>query len=172
VVILTPQPLQSLGKIPRYRLNRRLGGPQNRSGRRGVEKNLPLPGLGLRISALTEDIFSDEIFISTIMMHSSGKKLGYSTVKRSRDSSVGLATGYKLDGQGSIPGRGKFFSITSGPALGPTQPPIHWEPGDLSPGIKRQGRAADHSPSSNAEVRNGATKSPTPPPPVCSWYSA
>jgi hypothetical protein len=34
------------GKSPRYLLDRRLGGPQSRSGRGGEEKNSqPLPGL-------------------------------------------------------------------------------------------------------------------------------
>jgi len=34
------------GKQPRYPLDRRLGGPQSRSGRGGEEKNpQPLPGL-------------------------------------------------------------------------------------------------------------------------------
>jgi hypothetical protein len=41
----------------------------------------------------------------------------------------------------------------SRPALGPTQPPIRWVPGDLSPGVKRPGREADHSPPSSAEVK-------------------
>jgi hypothetical protein len=39
----------------------------------------------------------------------------------------------------------------SRPALGPTQPPVQWVPGVLSP---RPGRDADHSPSSSAEVKN------------------
>jgi hypothetical protein len=36
--------------------------------------------------------------------------------------------GYGLDGRGSNPGRGNIFLFytTSTPALGPTQPPIHW----------------------------------------------
>jgi hypothetical protein len=42
----------------------------------------------------------------------------------------------------------------SGTALGPTQLPIQWVPEDLSLGIKRPGREADHSPPSNAEVKN------------------
>jgi hypothetical protein len=42
----TPAALYPRGKDPRYPLNRRLGGPQNRSGRRGRKKNpLPLPGI-------------------------------------------------------------------------------------------------------------------------------
>jgi hypothetical protein len=43
----------------------------------------------------------------------------------------------------------------SRPALGPTQPPVQWVPGVLSPGVKaRPGRDADHSPPSIAEVEN------------------
>jgi hypothetical protein len=47
-------------------------------------------------------------------------------LRRRGGSSVGIATGYGLDGQGSNPDRGKFFLIStaSRPTLGPTQPPI------------------------------------------------
>jgi hypothetical protein len=55
-----------------------------------------------------------------------------------------------------IPDRGKrFFSTASRPVLGPTQAPIKWGLGALSPGIKRQGFEADHSAPSNAQVKNG-----------------
>jgi hypothetical protein len=37
-----------------------------------------------------------------------------------------------------------LFSTSSRPTLGPTQPPIQWVPGALSPGVKRQGRESDH----------------------------
>jgi hypothetical protein len=37
-------------------------------------------------------------------------------------------------------------------AQGPTQPPIQWVPRALSLEVKRQGREADHSPTSSAEV--------------------
>jgi hypothetical protein len=40
VVSFTPRPLHSRGKSPRYLLDRRLGGPQSRSGLRGEEKIL------------------------------------------------------------------------------------------------------------------------------------
>jgi hypothetical protein len=78
--------------------------------------------------------------------------------RRSRDSSVGIATGYGLDDQGvgvELPGGGKnfHFSTSSRPALGSTQPPIQWVPGPLSPGVKRPGREADHSPPTSAEVK-------------------
>jgi hypothetical protein len=54
---------------------------------------------------------------------------------------VGIATGYGLDGRGSIPSRGKIFlfSTASRPALGPIQPPIQWVQGTLSAGVKRPG---------------------------------
>jgi hypothetical protein len=43
VVSFTPRPRHPEGMNPRYRLDRRLGGPQSRSGRRGKEKqSLPL----------------------------------------------------------------------------------------------------------------------------------
>jgi hypothetical protein len=137
-----------------------------------------------------------------------------------RDSSVGIATGYGLDGLGSVPGMARFFSspwlwgplsllsnVCSGRfprglsgrgvkltthlhqlprsrmvelyfhppiragrrgfssrhgkivlfsmALGPTQPPIHCVQWAISPGVKRPGREADHSPPSIAEGKNG-----------------
>jgi hypothetical protein len=76
---------------------------------------------------------------------------------RSWDSAVGIASGYGLDDQGdrsSSPGSVKngLFSRSSRPAVRPTQPPIQWVPGALSPGVKRQGREADHSPPVSAEV--------------------
>jgi hypothetical protein len=74
------------------------------------------------------------------------------SVIRSRDSSVGIATGYGLDDQGSgglSPDRVKnfYFSISSRPALGSTQ-----SRGSF-PGVKWQGREADHSPPASAEVK-------------------
>jgi hypothetical protein len=56
-------------------------------------------------------------------------------ILRSRDSSVGIATGYGLDGPGSIPAEA------------------------LSP-IKRQGREADHSPPSSSKVKKGGATLP------------
>jgi hypothetical protein len=49
-------------------------------------------------------------------------------------------------GRSSSPGEVKnfHFSMSSGPALGFTQPPIQWVRGALSPGVKWPGREADH----------------------------
>jgi hypothetical protein len=46
-----------------------------------------------------------------------------------------------------------LFTTVSRTALGPMQPPIQWVPGALSLGVKQPGGGADHSPPSNAEVK-------------------
>ena len=45
-----------------------------------------------------------------------------------RDSSVGIATRYGLDGPRVEPRWGRNFSHPSRPALRPTQPPVQWVP--------------------------------------------
>jgi hypothetical protein len=64
-------------------------------------------------------------------------------IKISRDSPVGIATGYGLDDRGvgvRVPVGSRIFSMSSRPALGPTEPPIQW-----LTGVKRPGREADHT---------------------------
>jgi hypothetical protein len=46
-----------------------------------------------------------------------------------RDSSVGIATRYGLDGPGIESRWGRDFPKPFRPALGPTQPPVQWVPG-------------------------------------------
>jgi hypothetical protein len=59
-------------------------------------------------------------------------------ITESRDSTLGTAMSYGLDGGSSIPGRGNIllFSIAPRPALGPTKLSTQWVPGALPPGIK------------------------------------
>jgi hypothetical protein len=60
-----------------------------------------------------------------------------------RDSSVGIATRYGLDGTGIEPLCGRNFPHPFRPALGPTQSPLQWVPG-LFPGGESAGRGVDH----------------------------
>jgi hypothetical protein len=83
-----------------------------------------------------------------------------------------IATDYGLDGRGSFPGMGKLslFTIASRLALVPTQPPIQWVSGTISPEVKRPGRESDYSHPSSAEVKNGGVISPFSH--ISSWHSA
>jgi hypothetical protein len=74
-------------------------------------------------------------------------------------SVVGVGIGYGLDdrgGRSSGLGRDKILVLSTSfrPALWPTQPPIEWLPRAPSPGVKRSGLEADHSPLTTAEVKN------------------
>jgi hypothetical protein len=64
-----------------------------------------------------------------------------------------------LEDRDSIPGTDSsaiflFPTAVSRPALGPTQSPIQWIPGVLTPVVTRPGRKADHSHPSSAENKN------------------
>jgi hypothetical protein len=70
-----------------------------------------------------------------------------------------------MDDRGSIFDRWQeicLYSTAPRPALGPTQPPIQWGTGVLSPAVKRPKRETDHSPPSGAEVKNGGAIPPLP----------
>jgi hypothetical protein len=91
----------------------------------------------------------------------------YLLLNLSRDSAVGIATGYELDDRGvrvSSPGSGKnfLFCISSRQVLWPTQPYIQRVERALSLGVKRPGREADHSPPTSAEVTKTWVYTATP----------
>jgi hypothetical protein len=58
-------------------------------------------------------------------------------------------------GRNSSPGRVKnfLFSTSSKTVLGSNQPHNQWVPGVLSPGVRGQGREADHSPPASVKVK-------------------
>ena len=70
---------------------------------------------------------------------------------RNRDSSVGIATRYGLDGPEIESRWGRDFLHPFTPTLGPTQPPILMGTGSF-PGVKRPGRGVDHPPPASVEV--------------------
>ena len=71
-----------------------------------------------------------------------------------RDSSVGIATRYGLDGPGIEFRMGKRFSAPV--QTGPGARPASCKMGTGSfPGVKRQGRGAGHPPHLSAEVMKG-----------------
>ena len=63
------------------------------------------------------------------------KILSIDVCHRGRDSVVGIATPYGLDGPGIESRWGRDFEPLSRPVLGPTPPPVQWVPG-LFPGGK------------------------------------
>jgi hypothetical protein len=63
-----------------------------------------------------------------------------------------------------------LFFTASRPVLGPTQPPIQWVLGVLSPGVRWLGHGADHSPLPSAEFKNDRNIPPFPH--ASSWRSA
>jgi hypothetical protein len=69
-----------------------------------------------------------------------------------RNSVVGIATRYELDGPGIESRWERDFQHLSRPALEPTQPPVQWVPGH-SRGVKRPGRGVDHPPPSSDEIK-------------------
>jgi hypothetical protein len=70
-----------------------------------------------------------------------------------RDSLVGVATRYGLDGPGIESRWGRVFPNPFRPALWPTQPPIEWVWG-LFPGVKWPVRCVDHPPHLAPRLRN------------------
>jgi hypothetical protein len=86
---------------------------------------------------------------------------------RSRDSAVGIATGYGLDGRGVGVQilLGKDFSslhvVQTNYGVHPASYPMG--NGGSFPGIKRPGREADHSPTTSTEVKNTLIYTFTPP---------
>jgi hypothetical protein len=71
-------------------------------------------------------------------------------------SSVGIVTGYKLDGPGSIPGLARFSPLHSHQTDSGAHTASHpMVTGDNFPVVKRLGLESGQLPASSAEVMNG-----------------
>jgi hypothetical protein len=86
----------------------------------------------------------------------------------SRNSAVGIATGYELDERGvgvrvPVGGNNFHFCMSSISALRPTQPPVQRVQRAFSLGVKRPGREDNHSPPTSAEVKKNCVYTSTPP---------
>jgi hypothetical protein len=85
---------------------------------------------------------------------------------KSCDSSIDVATGLRAGRSGFDfrLGLGIFlFATVTRPTLRPSQSPVRWVAGAVSPGVKRPGLEADHSPPSSAEAKNAWSYTSTPP---------
>ena len=69
-----------------------------------------------------------------------------------RDSSVGIATRYGLDGLGSYPGGGEIFRTRPDRPWGPTRLLYNVQTVPF-PGLKRPGSGVNHTPSSSAVAK-------------------
>jgi len=65
------------------------------------------------------------LWMSTNLNHGKGY-LTSSDTTEGWNSSVGVANRYRPDGSGCESRWGRYYSHTSRPALGPTQPPVQW----------------------------------------------
>jgi hypothetical protein len=91
---------------------------------------------------------------------------------RSRDNVASIVTSYGLDDQGvaiRVLVGSRIFSSPRHPdrLWGPPNLLSNGVPGALSPGVKRPGCEADHSPTAGAEVKKMWIYRSTPP-----WHSA
>jgi hypothetical protein len=96
------------------------------------------------------------------------QKIRNSATFWSRDISLVMATGYGLDGWGSIPGTGKRYSILHSVQTGSVAHPASYPMG-IGGGLISKECQADHSPKSTAEVKNGWRYTCTPPYAFMAW---
>jgi hypothetical protein len=94
----------------------------------------------------------------------------------SHGSPVSIVTGYGLDDQGvgvQVLVESRIFTSPCHPDQFWSSPslPIQWVPGAFSPGEKRRGREADHSPVTSANAQKTRIYTSTPPY-ISSWNSA
>jgi len=81
------------------------------------------------LKTVQRDIFSNHKRQKSVISEYLKKKICALHEGSGPGSSVGIATGYRLDGPGIETWWGRDFPHLSRPALGPNQPPVQWVPG-------------------------------------------
>jgi hypothetical protein len=147
----------TLGKrAPSTPCTRRWVYPKSWNTRGGEKKELLLFLPGIESRSFSHCLIATLTELPLLLMKVK-YKMKISCPYETRDSSVGIALGYGLNGVlgfDSRQGLGIFlFTTASRTALGPTQSPIQWVQGALSLGVKRPGREANHPPSFSTEVK-------------------
>jgi hypothetical protein len=141
------------GKNPRYPLDRRLSGPQNRSGLGNRRRSSYVcQKSSLRCTDNFPAHYTLTIYFTSLNRH-----------QNSLSISVGVATDLYLDIRGigarfSAGARYFLLPIASRPDLGPTQ----WVLWAFFPLIKRPECTIDYSPPSSVEVKNAWIYASTP----------
>jgi hypothetical protein len=112
-------------------------------------------------------LFSGTVFVTLSLI-----KMCTNLYYRSRDSSVSVPTGYWLDGQGSIPSKGKIVSLLHNIQAGSGAQPASYPMGTGGDflGTKLLGLQADPFLPSSAEIKNGGAIPPLTR--MSSWHSA
>jgi hypothetical protein len=136
-------------RAPRWPLDRKLGVPQSWCRGSGEETMPGIKSRTLNYPARNQATTLTDQFRYRRLNSLSWIYNDY----EGRDNSVGIATGYELDGPG-IESRWRQFSAPVQPDPGAN--PASYTTGTGSfPGVKRPGRGVDHQPQFSAEVKEG-----------------